>query len=591
MKTFNTLGLAAPLLDALTEQGYQSPTPIQAQAIPPALEGRDVLGTAQTGTGKTAAFTLPILQQLMPVATHPGKRPIRVLIMTPTRELALQIDESIGLYGAHLKLNHAVIFGGVGQKPQTDALRRGVDLLTATPGRLLDLMDQGFVDLKHLTHFVLDEADRMLDMGFIHDVKKVIAKLPKKRQTLFFSATMPKEVVALSDQLLHNPVRVAVAPVSTTAETVQQKIFFVDQKTKRFLLRDLLQDSAEEIPSVLVFTRTKHGADRVVKDLVKAGISAQAIHGNKSQNARQNALSNFKSRQTRVLVATDIAARGIDIDELTHVINFEIPNIPETYVHRIGRTGRAGLSGVAWSFVDKEERPYLKDIQRLIKMDIPVEENHAYPPGTAVEGASTSSYSSASEAPAKGRSPRNSASSSEEGAPKKRRSRGGRNRRKPASSEGSEGGRSEGRNEGRSENRSPRESREGQDGAREPRAEGGNRRRRGGRNRRPSGDGQRPEGARTEGTRSSGNREGGALNEGTNSEGSRSEGNRSSSSRGRGGRNRSGAGAGSTLGGPKKGQKRSSGPNRPSLGDRTAAGQKSGSDKKKGGWLGRLFGS
>ena len=357
------------MLDALADQGYQSPTPIQAQAIPPALEGRDILGTAQTGTGKTAAFTLPIFQQLMPVATHPGKRPIRVLILTPTRELALQIDESIGLYGAHLKLNHAVIFGGVGQKPQTDALRRGVDLLTATPGRLLDLMDQGFVDLKHLTHFVLDEADRMLDMGFIHDVKKVIAKLPKKRQTLFFSATMPKEVVALSDQLLHNPVRVAVAPVSTTAETVQQKIFFVDQKTKRFLLRDLLQDSAEEIPSVLVFTRTKHGADRVVKDLVKAGISAQAIHGNKSQNARQNALSNFKSRHTRVLVATDIAARGIDIDELTHVINFEIPNIPETYVHRIGRTGRAGLSGVAWSFVDKEERPYLKDIQRLIKMD------------------------------------------------------------------------------------------------------------------------------------------------------------------------------------------------------------------------------
>ncbi len=586
MKTFTDLGLATPLLDALAEQGYQSPTPIQAQAIPPALEGRDILGTAQTGTGKTAAFTLPILQQLMPVATHPGKRPIRVLILTPTRELALQIDESIGLYGAHLKLNHAVIFGGVGQKPQTDALRRGVDLLTATPGRLLDLMDQGFVDLKQLTHFVLDEADRMLDMGFIHDVKKVIAKLPKKRQTLFFSATMPKEVVALSDQLLHNPVRVAVAPVSTTAETVQQKIYFVDQKTKRFLLRDLLQDSAEEIPSVLVFTRTKHGADRVVKDLVKAGISAQAIHGNKSQNARQNALSNFKSRETRVLVATDIAARGIDIDELTHVINFEIPNIPETYVHRIGRTGRAGLSGVAWSFVDKEERPYLKDIQRLIKMDIPVEENHAYPPGTAVEGASTSSDSGASESPAKGRSPRNTASSSEEGAPKKRRSRGGRNRRKPASSEASEGSRSESRGEGRSENRPAREARDSQEGAREPRAEGGNRRR-GGRNRRPSGDVQRSEGARTEGTRSEGSR-----SEGSRSEGNRSEGNRSSSSRGRGGRNRSGAGAGSssTSSGPKKGQKRSSGPNRPSLGDRTAAGKKAGSDKKKGGWLGRLFG-
>ena len=260
----------------------------------------------------------------------------------------------------------------MGQKPQTDTLRRGVDLLTATPGRLLDLMNQGFVDLRHLTHFVLYEADRMLDMGFIHYVKKVIAKLPAKRQTLFFSATMPKEVVTLSDQLLNNPVRISVSPVSTTAETVQQKVFLVDQKTKRHLLRDLLEHSAVEIPSVLVFTLTKHGADRVVKDLVRAGITAQAIHGNKSQNARQNALSNFKSRETRVLVATDIAARGIDIDELTHVINYEIPNIPETYVHRIGRTGRAGHSGVAWSFVDAEERAYLKDIQRLIKMDIPV---------------------------------------------------------------------------------------------------------------------------------------------------------------------------------------------------------------------------
>jgi len=249
-------------------------------------------------------------------------------------------------------------------------------------------MNQGFVDLRHITHFVLDEADRMLDMGFIHDVKKVIAKLPAKRQTLFFSATMPKEVVTLSDQLLNNPVRISVSPVSTTAETVQQKVFLVDQKTKRHLLRDLLEHSAVEIPSVLVFTRTKHGADRVVKDLVRAGITAQAIHGNKSQNARQNALSNFKSRETRVLVATDIAARGIDIDELTHVINYEIPNIPETYVHRIGRTGRAGHSGVAWSFVDAEERAYLKDIQRLIKMDIPVEKEHAFLPGTKIEGAS-----------------------------------------------------------------------------------------------------------------------------------------------------------------------------------------------------------
>lgn len=387
MKAFLDLGLAAPLVDALAREGYETPTPIQAQAIPSALQGRDLLGTAQTGTGKTAAFTLPILQHLMPIADHPGKRPIRVLILTPTRELALQIDESIGTYGANVALRHTVIFGGVGQKPQTDTLRRGVDLLTATPGRLLDLMNQGFVDLRYLTHFVLDEADRMLDMGFIHDVKKVIAKLPAKRQTLFFSATMPKEVVVLSDQLLNNPVRVAVAPVSTTAETVKQKVFFVDQKTKRYLLKSLLENSASEIPSVLVFTRTKHGADRVVKDLVRENITAQAIHGNKSQNARQNALKNFKTRETRVLVATDIAARGIDIDELTHVINYEIPNIPETYVHRIGRTGRAGHSGVAWSFVDAEERSFLKDIQRLIKMDIPVEKEHAFLPGTKVEGA------------------------------------------------------------------------------------------------------------------------------------------------------------------------------------------------------------
>ena len=386
MKAFTDLGLASPLVDALAREGYETPTPIQAQAIPSALQGRDILGTAQTGTGKTAAFSLPILQHLMPIAEHPGKRPVRVLIMTPTRELALQIDESIGTYGANLALSHAVIFGGVGQKPQTDALRRGVDILTATPGRLLDLMNQGFIDLRHLSHFVLDEADRMLDMGFIHDVKKIIAKLPAKRQTLFFSATMPKEVVTLSDQLLNNPVRVAVAAVSTTAETVQQKVFLVDQKTKRFLLKHLLEGSEKEIPTVLIFTRTKHGADRVVKDLLRFDITAQAIHGNKSQNARQNALKNFKSRETRVLVATDIAARGIDIDELTHVINYEIPNIPETYVHRIGLTGRAGHSGVAWSFVDQDERSFLKDIQRLIKMDIPVEKVHPFIPGTVVEG-------------------------------------------------------------------------------------------------------------------------------------------------------------------------------------------------------------
>ena len=367
MKAFIELGLASPLVDALARQGYETPTPIQAQAIPSAIKGHDVLGTAQTGTGKTAAFTLPILQQLMPLVEKSGKRPVRVLILTPTRELALQINESIESYGSNTKLYHTVIFGGVGQKSQTDALRRGVDIITATPGRLLDLMNQGFIDLRKIEHFVLDEADRMLDMGFIHDVKKVIAKIPTKRQTLFFSATMPKEVVKLSDSLLNNPIRVSVDPVSTTAEKVQQKVYKVDQKSKRFLLRSILNNETFNIPSVLVFTRTKHGADKVVKDLVKNGITAQAIHGNKSQNARQNALRNFKKRDTRVLVATDIAARGIDIDELTHVINFEIPNIPETYVHRIGRTGRAGNSGVAWSFVDKEETKYLKDIQKLIK--------------------------------------------------------------------------------------------------------------------------------------------------------------------------------------------------------------------------------
>jgi len=384
LKAFIELGLASPLVDALARQGYETPTPIQAQAIPSAIKGHDVLGTAQTGTGKTAAFTLPILQQLMPLVEKSGKRPVRVLILTPTRELALQINESIESYGSNTKLYHTVIFGGVGQKSQTDALRRGVDIITATPGRLLDLMSQGFIDLRKIEHFVLDEADRMLDMGFIHDVKKVIAKIPTKRQTLFFSATMPKEVVKLSDSLLNNPIRVSVDPVSTTAEKVQQKVYKVDQKSKRFLLRSILNNETFNIPSVLVFTRTKHGADKVVKDLVKNGITAQAIHGNKSQNARQNALRNFKKRDTRVLVATDIAARGIDIDELTHVINFEIPNIPETYVHRIGRTGRAGNSGVAWSFVDKEETKYLKDIQKLIKKEIEVEQNHEFLPGAVL---------------------------------------------------------------------------------------------------------------------------------------------------------------------------------------------------------------
>lgn len=376
--TFEKLNLIEPILRALKTEGYQSPTPIQQQAIPVLLERRDLLGCAQTGTGKTAAFAIPILQLLHQDELYKkGPQGIKALILTPTRELAAQIGESFGAYGRHLRIRHTVIFGGVGQKPQTDALRAGVDILIATPGRLLDLMNQGFINLQHLKMFVLDEADRMLDMGFIHDVKKVIAKLPKQRHTLFFSATMPGEISSLANSILTNPVRVEVTPVSSTAETVKQEMYFVEKADKRKLLLDLLRQSAH-IESALVFTRTKHGADRVAKDLSRAGVHAEAIHGNKSQNARIKALSNFKSGITRVLVATDIAARGIDIDDLSHVINFELPNVPETYVHRIGRTGRAGASGIAISFCDSEEREYLRDIQKLIGKSVPVVENHPY---------------------------------------------------------------------------------------------------------------------------------------------------------------------------------------------------------------------
>lgn len=377
--SFNDLSLIEPLLRALEAEGYERPTPIQQQAIPPVLEGNDLLGCAQTGTGKTAAFALPILQLLHnnpPAQNAANRRPIRTLILTPTRELALQISESFTNYGKNLHLRNTVIFGGVGQTPQTDALRRGTDILIATPGRLLDLMNQGFVDLRGLSIFVLDEADRMLDMGFIHDVRKVIAKLPTKRQTLFFSATMPPEIANLADSILVNPVKVAVAPPATTAELVQQKVFFVNKHDKKNLLIHLMKDPA--IRSALIFTRTKHGANRVAADLTKAGIRAEAIHGNKSQTARVAALTNFKNGRNRALVATDIAARGIDIDELSHVINFELPNIPETYVHRIGRTGRAGASGIAYSFCEAEELPYLKDIQKLIGQLVPIESEHPY---------------------------------------------------------------------------------------------------------------------------------------------------------------------------------------------------------------------
>jgi ATP-dependent RNA helicase RhlE len=377
--SFNDLSLIEPLLRALEAEGYEHPTPIQQQAIPPVLEGNDLLGCAQTGTGKTAAFALPMLQLLHnhPPAPGPGnRRPIRALVLTPTRELALQISESFTAYGKNLQIRNMVVFGGVGQTPQTDSLRRGTDILVATPGRLLDLMNQGFVDLRSLSIFVLDEADRMLDMGFIHDVRKVIAKIPAKRQTLFFSATMPKEIAQLADSILNNPVKVAVAPPATTAELVQQKVFFVNKHDKKNLLIHLMQDP--NIKSALVFTRTKHGANRVAADLTKAGIRAEAIHGNKSQTARVAALTNFKNGKNRALVATDIAARGIDIDELSHVINFELPNIPETYVHRIGRTGRAGASGIAYSFCEAEEIPYLKDIQKITGQLVPVEDEHPF---------------------------------------------------------------------------------------------------------------------------------------------------------------------------------------------------------------------
>ncbi len=375
---FTDLNIIKPILDALKEEGYTQPTPIQQQAIPHVLAEKDLLGCAQTGTGKTAAFAIPILQLLASPRTmfSSGNRPIRSLILTPTRELAIQIQESFNAYGRHLRLKNLVIFGGVNQGPQVDMLRRGVDILVATPGRLLDLCSQGHVNLKDVEIFVLDEADRMLDMGFVHDVKKVIAKLPVKKQTLFFSATMPSEIQSLADSILRNPIKVAVAPPSTTANTIEQWLYYVEKNDKKDLLQHILEDAS--IETALVFTRTKHGADKVVKDLHRKGISAEAIHGNKSQNARQRALSNFKNRATRVLVATDIAARGIDIDDLTHVINYEIPEIPETYVHRIGRTGRAGANGISLSFCEAEETADLRDIQKLIGKPIPVQDQHPY---------------------------------------------------------------------------------------------------------------------------------------------------------------------------------------------------------------------
>ena len=374
---FESLDIIEPILKALQQEGYTSPTPIQKEAIPIVLNGTDLLGCAQTGTGKTAAFAVPILQLLSKTKVQGRTRPIRSLIVTPTRELAIQIEESFKAYGKHTGLTSTVIFGGVNQNKQVAALKPGVDILIATPGRLLDLMNQGFITLKHIEIFVLDEADRMLDMGFIHDVKKLLKVLPKKRQSLFFSATMPPDIVKLADTILHNPSKVEVTPVSSTADTIQQYLYYVDKGNKNSLLLHLLQE--EKMKTVLVFTRTKHGADKVVKFLVKHGITAEAIHGNKAQNARQRALNNFKAQTTRVLVATDIAARGIDVDELAYVINYEIPNISETYVHRIGRTGRAGANGTAFSFCDAEERKDVKNIEKLIGKKIPVIEDHPFP--------------------------------------------------------------------------------------------------------------------------------------------------------------------------------------------------------------------
>ena len=375
---FQELQLIEPILRAVQDEGYSNPSPIQEQAIPPALAGRDVLGCAQTGTGKTAAFAIPILQRLAAQKTEGGRqRAIRALILTPTRELALQISDSFKAYGHYLRLRTAVIFGGVSQNPQVDELKRGIDILVATPGRLNDLIGQGYIDLKNVETLVLDEADRMLDMGFIHDVEKVIACVPSKRQTLFFSATMPDSIMRLCDRILTDPVKVAVTPVSSTVDLIEQTLYYVDKANKRKLLLYLLKDPA--LVSVLVFTFTKHGADRVVRELEKGGIHAQAIHGNKSQNARQNALNAFKNGDIRVLVATDIAARGIDIDELSHVINYDLPNIPETYVHRIGRTGRAGLGGTAISFCCFDEKESLKEIEKLTGKKIPVVENHPFP--------------------------------------------------------------------------------------------------------------------------------------------------------------------------------------------------------------------
>lgn len=415
--TFDSLGLKPQILSALKEQGYTQPTPIQAQSIPVLLEGYDLLGTAQTGTGKTAAFTIPIIQNILDAPSE-RRRSIKALVVTPTRELALQVAENAKRYSSGTSLRTAVIFGGVGANPQIDQLKRGVDILVATPGRLLDLQSQGFIDLRSLTHFVLDEADQMLDMGFIHDIKKLLRLLPSKRQSLFFSATMPKTIMELSGQILKpNYKQVRIAVEKPTAERVSQCVYYVSKGEKPSLLIHLL----EELEGcVLVFGRTKHGCDKVVRILEKKGVSAAAIHGNKSQNARQKALKGFKEGNVRVLVATDIAARGIDISGLEHVVNYELPNISETYVHRIGRTGRAEASGSSISFCAADERGYLKDIEKLIKAQVPLIEEHPFTEGAAEEWSVPENRIPAKQgqrAPRTSRGPKHGGGNSRSGAP------------------------------------------------------------------------------------------------------------------------------------------------------------------------------
>jgi ATP-dependent RNA helicase RhlE len=377
--SFNNLQLIEPVLKALRYEGYTHPTPVQEKAIPSILQKKDILGCAQTGTGKTAAFVLPLLQLMHQQQYDPNQQnhfKIKALILTPTRELAIQIGDSIKAYGRFLNLRHHVVYGGVPQRSQVQAIRKGLDIIVATPGRLLDLMQQRVLSLNSIQYFVLDEADRMLDMGFVQDVKKIITKIPAKRQTLFFSATMPGSIKQLADELLTDPVHVQVTPVSSTVEIIEQSVYFTEKMNKQSLLLHLLKD--DSLKSILVFTQMKFAADRLTRQLVKAGIRAEAIHSNKSQEARQRSLNNLKAKRTRVLVATDIAARGIDIDELSHVINFDLPNVPETYVHRIGRTGRAGTTGTAISFCDWSEKIFLKDIQKLIRKTIPVVKDHPY---------------------------------------------------------------------------------------------------------------------------------------------------------------------------------------------------------------------